>query len=40
MEEDIVVVGSDGLFDNVFDREIISVVSSFDNVSDAGMLVL
>ncbi|KAH9309231.1 hypothetical protein KI387_037142, partial [Taxus chinensis] len=29
MEGDIVIMGSDGLFDNVFDREIESVVSSF-----------
>ncbi|XP_020550098.1 probable protein phosphatase 2C 1 isoform X2 [Sesamum indicum] len=36
MEEDTVVMGSDGLFDNVFDREIVSVVSSCDNVSDAA----
>ncbi|KAK6142137.1 hypothetical protein DH2020_007005 [Rehmannia glutinosa] len=36
MEEDTVVMGSDGLFDNVFDREIISIVSSCDNVSDAA----
>lgn len=40
MEEDTVVMGSDGLFDNVFDREIVSVVSSCDNVFDAGMLFL
>ncbi|KAI3450286.1 hypothetical protein Pfo_006951 [Paulownia fortunei] len=36
MEEDSVVMGSDGLFDNVFDREIVSAVSSCDNVSDAA----
>ncbi|KAK6142177.1 hypothetical protein DH2020_005232 [Rehmannia glutinosa] len=36
MEEDTVVMGSDGLFDNVFDREIISIVSSCDKVSDAA----
>ncbi|KAL0434970.1 UNVERIFIED_CONTAM: putative protein phosphatase 2C 1 [Sesamum radiatum] len=36
MEEDTVVMGSDGLFDNVFDREIVSVVSSCNNVSDAA----
>ncbi|KAK6163196.1 hypothetical protein DH2020_000060 [Rehmannia glutinosa] len=40
MEEDTVVMGSDGLFDNVFDREIISIVSSCDNVSNAAMFVL
>ncbi|PIM97514.1 Serine/threonine protein phosphatase [Handroanthus impetiginosus] len=36
VEEDTVVMGSDGLFDNVFDREIVSAVSSCDNVSDAA----
>ncbi|KAL9169518.1 hypothetical protein ABFS82_04G084100 [Erythranthe guttata] len=36
MEEDTIVVGSDGLFDNVFDREIVSVLSSCNNVSDAA----
>lgn len=40
MEEDTIVMGSDGLFDNIFDREIVSVISSSDNVSDAGMLFL
>lgn len=38
MEEDIIVMGSDGLFDNLFDQEIISVVGSCDNASDAGMV--
>lgn len=38
MEEDTIVMGSDGLFDNVYDREILSVVDSCDNVCDAGML--
>ncbi|GFP89708.1 probable protein phosphatase 2c 26 [Phtheirospermum japonicum] len=36
MEEDTVVMGSDGLFDNIFDREIISVVRSCVDVSDAA----
>ncbi|KAL3623873.1 hypothetical protein CASFOL_032689 [Castilleja foliolosa] len=36
MEEDTVVMGSDGLFDNIFDRDIISVVSSCANVSNAA----
>ncbi|KAL8548958.1 hypothetical protein ACS0TY_008011 [Phlomoides rotata] len=36
MEEDNIVMGSDGLFDNIFDREIVSVISSCDNVSDAA----
>ncbi|KAL7152224.1 hypothetical protein ABFS83_04G082700 [Erythranthe nasuta] len=36
MEEDTIVVGSDGLFDNVFDREIVSVLNSCNNVSDAA----
>lgn len=36
MEEDTVVMGSDGLFDNLFDQEIISVVGSCDDASDAA----
>ncbi|XP_073144121.1 probable protein phosphatase 2C 26 isoform X1 [Henckelia pumila] len=36
MEEDMVVMGSDGLFDNLFDQEIISIVGSCDDVSDAA----
>ncbi|XP_075519683.1 putative protein phosphatase 2C 1 isoform X3 [Primulina tabacum] len=36
MEEDTVVMGSDGLFDNLFDQEIISIVGSYDNASDAA----
>lgn len=38
MEEDTIVMGSDGLFDNISDRELVSVVSSCDSVSDAGMV--
>lgn len=37
MEEDTVVMGSDGLFDNVYDTEILAVVDSCDNVADAGI---
>ncbi|CAA2953605.1 probable phosphatase 2C 26 isoform X1 [Olea europaea subsp. europaea] len=36
MEGDTVVMGSDGLFDNVFAREIISVVGSYNNSADAA----
>ncbi|XP_041998711.1 probable protein phosphatase 2C 26 isoform X1 [Salvia splendens] len=36
MEEDTVVMGSDGLFDNVYDTEILAVVDSCDNVADAA----
>ncbi|XP_073022165.1 probable protein phosphatase 2C 26 isoform X1 [Primulina eburnea] len=36
MEEDTVVMGSDGLFDNLFDQEIISIVGLYDNASDAA----
>ncbi|XP_057789796.1 probable protein phosphatase 2C 1 isoform X2 [Salvia miltiorrhiza] len=35
MEEDMVVMGSDGLFDNVYDKEILSVMDSYDSVADA-----
>ncbi|KAL2899254.1 putative protein phosphatase 2C 1, partial [Bienertia sinuspersici] len=35
-EGDIVVVGSDGLFDNVFDQEIVSTVVSNNDVAEAG----
>lgn len=37
MEGDIVVVGSDGLFDNVFDTEIVSIVSESQDVAEAGL---
>lgn len=39
MEEgDIIVMGSDGLFDNVFDQELVStVVSNSDDVTEAGI---
>nr|DAD28118.1 TPA_asm: hypothetical protein HUJ06_029586 [Nelumbo nucifera] len=29
-------MGSDGLFDNVYDHEIVSTISKFSNVSEAG----
>ncbi|KAL4189596.1 hypothetical protein AMTRI_Chr08g207950 [Amborella trichopoda] len=34
MEGDTIIMGSDGLFDNVFDQEIISTVSEFDGASE------
>lgn len=36
MEGDIVVMGSDGLFDNVFDREIVSIVGANNNVTETA----
>ncbi|KAL2470964.1 putative protein phosphatase 2C 26 [Abeliophyllum distichum] len=36
LEGDTVVMGSDGLFDNVFDSEIISIVGSYNNIADAA----
>ncbi|XP_065034790.1 probable protein phosphatase 2C 1 isoform X3 [Musa acuminata AAA Group] len=38
MEGDIVVMGSDGLFDNVFDHEIISTVSGSPEVAEAAKI--
>lgn len=35
-EGDIVVMGSDGLFDNIFDREIVSTVASNNDVTETG----
>lgn len=35
-EGDTIVMGSDGLFDNVFDKEIISTVYRFEDVTSAG----
>ena len=35
-EQDIIVMGSDGLFDNVFDREILSEISKFQDMAEAG----
>jgi len=39
MEGDTIVVGSDGLFDNVFDHEIAPTVANKD-VSEAGIVLL
>ena len=36
MEGDIIVMGSDGLFDNVYDRELVSTVASNSDVTEAG----
>lgn len=36
IEGDIIVMGSDGLFDNIFDSEIISMVSKYSDVAEAG----
>lgn len=33
---DTIIMGSDGLFDNIFDQEIVSVVSTHDDVSNAA----
>jgi len=35
-EGDTIVMGSDGLFDNVFDQEIISTIYKFEDVTSAG----
>lgn len=37
MEGDTIVMGSDGLFDNVFDHEIVSTVAGHGDVAAAGM---
>lgn len=36
LEGDMIVVGSDGLFDNVFDHEIVSTISRFNTAVEAG----
>ncbi|KAH9623568.1 hypothetical protein KSS87_013172 [Heliosperma pusillum] len=36
MEGDIIVMGSDGLFDNVYDREIVSTIGSNNDVTEAA----
>ncbi|KAJ0979294.1 hypothetical protein J5N97_014768 [Dioscorea zingiberensis] len=36
LEGDMIVMGSDGLFDNVFDHEIVSIVSRFNNAIEAA----
>lgn len=37
MEGDTIVMGSDGLYDNVFDHEIVSTVTGYRDVADAGI---
>ena len=37
MEGDTIVMGSDGLFDNVFDHEIVLTVVGHSDVAEAGM---
>lgn len=37
MEGDTIVMGSDGLFDNVFDHEIVSTIAKYRDVAEAGM---
>ncbi|KAJ9167503.1 hypothetical protein P3X46_022151 [Hevea brasiliensis] len=36
MEGDTIVMGSDGLFDNVFDNEIVSTIARYDSVAEAA----
>jgi hypothetical protein len=36
MDGDMIVSGSDGLFDNIFDQEIISTISESSGVDEAG----
>lgn len=40
MKGDTVVMGSDGLFDNVFDNEIVSTIARYKDVIEAGMYIL
>lgn len=35
---DVIVMGSDGLFDNVFDSEIVSTVAANSDATDTGKL--
>ncbi|TYJ33616.1 hypothetical protein E1A91_A05G115300v1 [Gossypium mustelinum] len=37
VEGDTIVMGSDGLFDNVFDGEIVSTLAAYSDVVEAGM---
>lgn len=37
MDGDTIVMGSDGLFDNIFDHEIVSMISRYNDVFEAGM---
>lgn len=36
MEGDTIVMGSDGLFDNIFDSEIVATIARHDCVTGAG----
>lgn len=36
VEGDTIIMGSDGLFDNVFDHEIVSTMASHTDVAGAG----
>lgn len=40
MEGDTIVMGSDGLFDNIFDHEIISTIDRCRNAVEAGIFLL
>jgi len=37
MEGDTIVMGSDGLFDNVFDHEIVQTVVRYKDVAETGI---
>lgn len=39
-EKNIIILGSDGLFDNVFDHEIVSTVAQYSEVVEAGLFFL
>ncbi|KAK4274865.1 hypothetical protein QN277_018032 [Acacia crassicarpa] len=36
MEGDTIIMGSDGLFDNVFDHEMVSIIANYTDVSEAA----
>jgi hypothetical protein len=36
MEGDIIVSGSDGFFDNIFDQEILAVISESPGIDESG----
>lgn len=40
IEGDTIVMGSDGLFDNVFDHEIVSTIVRDRDVAEAGIVFL
>lgn len=40
VEGDTIVMGSDGLFDNVFDYEIVSTIVRYRDVTEAGIVFL